>query len=553
MEQSPKSVVALEATKENRALKLEDLPRTHVFPSLLSMNWDMVQNRCQKYQTEASQWVLKRTPNNQLKWLRLPIHQACICDPSTAVLTSLMDAYPKGVCETDHQKRLPIHLACIHGASTYVVFMLLTAFPDSVYERDEWGKYPMDYVSSSKNDNKAELEKLFRQGAHAYEFSASEKIKVQELKNAFGHRLVEASNGDSVEQKKCPNYQEEVELELEVVEEEIPAEVLMSRSIIRGLEEQLEASLKVSNENKARAENAEKARGLLEQKMKGFKEDRVSELERELVVVSTRNSNMRYAFEKLEKAVIVLENGAKGKEEKLQEAYAKIASLEAERDEQRLKMEAVEEQEKIISDLTEKNAESEKKICDLEAERNEQRLTIEAMEEQAKVISDLTEKNAESEKKICDLEESIEYVKNGREEILSMKEHLTETSEMANELEKATNEIQELNANIITIAEKNTSLAKEIGKLKAEKIRLTTSLESFRTYQYDAEKRMDFLEEELSSLEERNAKLTSIIRQFRVTSQVEHMRSVELALAQLSEAEEYGDVHNGIIDDFSDI
>ena len=528
MEKSPKSVVALEVTKENRALNLDDLPRTHLFPSLLNMNWEMVQTRCNKYPTETSQWVLKRNPNNELKWLRLPIHQACICDPSTAVLASLMDAYPKGVCETDHQKRLPIHLACIHGASTYVVYMLLAAFPDSVYERDEWGKYPVDYVSSSTNDNKAELENLFHKGAHAYEFGASEKVKFQDLKNSFEHRLVEASNGESFEQQKCPANEVEVELELEEVDEELPAEVLMSRSIIRGLEEQLEASLKASNDYKARAENAEKARGVLEQKVKNFREDYIYELERELAVVSTRNSNMRYAFEKLEKAVIVLENGAKGKEEKLKDANAKIASMEVERNEQNTK------------------------IASLEVERNEQSIKIASLEEET---NDLTEKNSKLENKICELEESLESVKNEGNEIYSkvdeMKAKLTETSEITSELEKSTNEIHELNANIITIAEKNSSLAKEVEKLKTENTSLKAKLTSYKAYQQDAEKRMDFLEEELSSLEERNVKLSGIIRQFRDTTQEEHVRY--LRMAQLLEVDEFGDPDAIIDDEISNI
>ena len=572
MQHSPKSVAAFEASNMDKALSLDDLPKTHVFPSLLNMNWEMVQSRCKKYQTEASQWVLKRHPSQELKWLRLPIHQACICDPSTTIITSLLEAYPKGVYETDHQKRLPIHLACIHGASTYVIYILLTAFPDSVNEKDEWGKYPADYTASSTNENKAEVENLFHKGAHAYEFGTSEKVKVKELKDSFERRLVEASTGNFEDQISATD---DIEIELEDVNEDLPAEVLMSRSIIRGLEEQLEAALKAHDDSRARADNAEKANGALELKVKAledknediFNQEKVVELERELSVVSARNSHMRYAFEKLEKAVLVLENGAKGKEEKLKEANAKILSLEAEREDERKRIIALEDEIKVIPELKETISELEKRNFELEENfyesKSEKAEFLIRIENESEKASKLIDSNDELKKRNEELENSVSSVENSKAEIVikltdleheikQVKENLTiaekaesdclskisdlehelklyaekelviedkdkEIELMKNQLESLEQEKKELNLAFITTFNKNESLLTKNAELETEKKGMNERLDSYEDYHQDAEKRMDFLEEKISSLKEKNVQLSILVNRLKET------------------------------------
>ncbi len=103
-----------------------------------------------KYETK--QWVTK---NEVLKssWRRLPIHEACIRQPTAAVIAALLDAYPESASLQDNLGRTPLHHAIIHHADISVVFLLLDAHFNGIEDTDFWKKTPRQYAEEDELSN----------------------------------------------------------------------------------------------------------------------------------------------------------------------------------------------------------------------------------------------------------------------------------------------------------------------------------------------------------------------------------------------------------------
>jgi ankyrin repeat protein len=78
---------------------------------------------------------------------RMPLHYACACGASGAVVRRLINAFPQATKLRDGgDLMLPLHLACKWGASKEVIEELLSANSDGRKIRDIFGKIPLDYA-----------------------------------------------------------------------------------------------------------------------------------------------------------------------------------------------------------------------------------------------------------------------------------------------------------------------------------------------------------------------------------------------------------------------
>jgi len=115
---------------------------TSLFRAVEERDWDTVLSCLAKNPADAETWTTCKAYDDEITWKRLPIHEACIHNPTVDVVKALIKAYPKGVETIDKYKRLPLHHAAVHGACLKVVKTLVEAYPDSVRAEDQFGKAP---------------------------------------------------------------------------------------------------------------------------------------------------------------------------------------------------------------------------------------------------------------------------------------------------------------------------------------------------------------------------------------------------------------------------
>lgn len=518
---SPKSTT-IASLQHEYALQFDDLPKNDLFRHIVDMDWNLSVFRSKNYKAEANRWIVKKNNDGEIEWRRLPIHQACICDPNTGIITCLLEAYPKGVYEVDNQERLPLHYACIHGADTYIIYLLLTAYPDSINQTDKWGKSPVDYAELSKHGNKEELIKVLRKGPSGYEFSASDKVKLEASITNFQKRLDEAKNTTSDADKYSQNLDESIEVNLEDSDDDedpVSGELLMSRSIIRGLEEQLEASLTSNAEATKQAKEFREKNLMLEKNIKelekakkevesyvGFEDERnrdvINALEKEVNTLSTRNTNMKFAFDRMEAAVLSLERNNKKKDATIAQMKEKIDEFVT--FEKQLEKESVENLQAEITRLREVNRNFQEKINDLEQNDKETQKRLENVDR----ISQLSRKGYEAERERSTiLEEEIESLRN--EKIVNM--------------EKIRN-AESYQEDITILVEELKHTRSKIAEETEAKFVLHECIRDHEKYQNQAEKRMDCLEDKLCAMSDRNDELLKTIELLKSSLQGENSR-----------------------------
>mmetsp|Transcript_13310 Transcript_13310/g.31341 ORF Transcript_13310/g.31341 Transcript_13310/m.31341 type:complete len:484 (-) Transcript_13310:117-1568(-) len=89
----------------------------------------------------------------------LPIHYACAHGASIELIRFLLSIYPEGLRVVDEDEGfLPLHLACIYGNTEEDVYMyLLTLYPEGSMIRDDFGRRPIDYAKSIRNDSQRRI------------------------------------------------------------------------------------------------------------------------------------------------------------------------------------------------------------------------------------------------------------------------------------------------------------------------------------------------------------------------------------------------------------
>jgi ankyrin repeat protein len=118
--------------------------RTVLFRLVLKKDWKAVVARASSFPEEAATWIVTKGFNGNLRFL--PLHKACVLQPTEAVAAALVHAYPEGSKSHDQDGWLPIHCACFYGANEKVIDKLLTANPKGAQNKDDEGCLPLHYA-----------------------------------------------------------------------------------------------------------------------------------------------------------------------------------------------------------------------------------------------------------------------------------------------------------------------------------------------------------------------------------------------------------------------
>jgi ankyrin repeat protein len=118
--------------------------RTVLFRLVLKKDWKAVVARAISFPEEAATWIVTKGFNGNLRFL--PLHKACVLQPTEAAAAALVDAYPEGSISKDQDGWLPIHCACFYGANEMVIDKLLVANPKGAQNKDDDGRLPLHYA-----------------------------------------------------------------------------------------------------------------------------------------------------------------------------------------------------------------------------------------------------------------------------------------------------------------------------------------------------------------------------------------------------------------------
>ena len=248
----------------------DELSPNCLFKLVEDFNWKKAVAYAQEYRHEASQWVVKAKFDSNSCWRRLPIHEACIRDPSIEIIFTLLESYPDGAFQEDSYDRTPLHYAIIHGASVDVVYLLLEAFHYGKDVQDFFGKTPADYMFNGNNEEGATIEEEEKEIKKALALSHEEiSSTVGKINARISHFATIKDNG-----YRSPNlkarvlggiFEEElaqarVESDVAYAERDlIMAEKVTLRERITQLEEQLEQK---EDENNALSDLSDRNRNL---------------------------------------------------------------------------------------------------------------------------------------------------------------------------------------------------------------------------------------------------------------------------------------------------
>lgn len=131
-----------EPTKEN---EVDYENRTVLFRHILKKDWNAACARCQSHPEEAATWIVTKGFQGNVRFL--PLHKACVLQPKTSIIDSLIAAYPEGAKSKDQDGWLPLHCACFYGTSQTIINALLEAYPNGANTKDDEGRMPLHYAA----------------------------------------------------------------------------------------------------------------------------------------------------------------------------------------------------------------------------------------------------------------------------------------------------------------------------------------------------------------------------------------------------------------------
>lgn len=83
-----------------------------------------------------------------------PLHLLCkLHDPPGDIVQDLVEAAPEICSWADAQGWLPLHHACAHGVSSEVLSLLIQAFPEGKVQPDHQRRTPLHFYATRNNDN----------------------------------------------------------------------------------------------------------------------------------------------------------------------------------------------------------------------------------------------------------------------------------------------------------------------------------------------------------------------------------------------------------------
>jgi len=153
----------LESRQENQH-EVDYENRTVLFRMILKKDWKAANARANLYPDEAATWIVTKGFHGNLRFL--PLHKACVLQPTQATIQALLTAYPEAATAKDQDGWLPIHCACFYGANDSVVSALLEASPKGATVKDDEGRLPLHYACL-KGASKAVLDVLLGSYAKA--------------------------------------------------------------------------------------------------------------------------------------------------------------------------------------------------------------------------------------------------------------------------------------------------------------------------------------------------------------------------------------------------
>lgn len=102
---------------------------------------------------QAATWVTRKEPDGKLRWRLLPIHASVIFRAPLRLVRTLLAVHPRGAKCKDDQGMLPLHLAFRNDASDAIVQELLSSHPGGIDVRDRKGRTPLECATGSSSPN----------------------------------------------------------------------------------------------------------------------------------------------------------------------------------------------------------------------------------------------------------------------------------------------------------------------------------------------------------------------------------------------------------------
>eukprot|EP00559_Dactyliosolen_fragilissimus_P001277 CAMPEP_0184864694 /NCGR_PEP_ID=MMETSP0580-20130426/15850_1 /TAXON_ID=1118495 /ORGANISM="Dactyliosolen fragilissimus" /LENGTH=494 /DNA_ID=CAMNT_0027363597 /DNA_START=15 /DNA_END=1499 /DNA_ORIENTATION=- len=485
---------------DNDDILYENLYPDALFKQMEDLKWNSAIYYIKSAPSEVSQWILKKSNKGDIVWRRLPIHEACIRQPTLEVIVAILNIDVDSARQVDNNGRLPLHHACIHGASTDVIYQLLHVYHDAIDVKDIWGKTPKDCALSSFHMNKDDIiEALTQKSPEEINMLASEKVKSLQDDSSENEKK-EAESKDS--EDKCAKSV------IQAVEAELAQAQIDSASTIKQANEEKEEIL--ARERKL-GEKIIELEDQLERQAIAARDEQVN-LKDEYDSIMKRNSDMKFGFDKLETQVKSLEEVIESKNKFIKELKEKVEHSN------------IDLQEKL-----EKSANDTKTFVDnlmddkLKLQKALSNLTTKFRQFEDNIVDHIEgrigEVKKESENKFAEknqvLKETVEKLKELQEENTTLKEDNFGMTKMIKELkEEATRTIEKNQHKVMEIFDKisamdgDESQSEKITHLEGKMLYTEEKLKKLRIenknlldYQSQAEERMDAMEEVIADLE----------------------------------------------------
>jgi len=472
-----------------------------LFKQIEDLKWDSAIYYMQNKAYEVSQWVYKADiATDDILWRRLPIHEACIRQPSFDIIQCLLAIYPNGVNSPDSCGRLPLHHASIHGASTDIIYLLMHEYYEACNVDDIWGKSPKecafscqsvnrnDIIDAFTNKTQIDIGKIVNQ-LNGIKDDDEMKQNVEEEKAVEDVNTTMDTHIDTQEHTTEVEYQQQIQSATEVAleEEYAQAQIEFAASLADAHKERDDALTR----EKELTEKLEELGNEADKSNAQFQE-REAHLINEYECVSNRNTHMKFAFDKFEaqvsslnavletknKTIKDLEEAFKSSEENLGNELENLKTVHKERTDRLLEDRS--KLQKALSTLTAKFKDVQGNIA---------KYSKAQLEGQTKEYEDKLGKQSkllnESLEKVTLLGENLEKVTKERDELKESKERLRERNEKT---------ITELKTDNTTLHDEKTS------SLRVKKY-LENEVYDLQDYRDKAEVRMDALEDLVAELE----------------------------------------------------
>jgi hypothetical protein len=114
---------------------------------------------------QAKTWVTALDEDGNVRWCQLPLHAAVTFLAPFAVISKLIEVYPKSIRCADDQDMLPLHYAFRFGAEDDVLVHLLDKFPQAVGKKAVKDRLPLDLAQYGPRPERGAIIDYYMQSA----------------------------------------------------------------------------------------------------------------------------------------------------------------------------------------------------------------------------------------------------------------------------------------------------------------------------------------------------------------------------------------------------